>query len=108
MVQIIGTKRCAETRKALRFCQERSLEHQFVDLNSRSLSPGEYKNILGAVEPSLLVDTDSIHYKKGGYEWRVYDPEEELIEHPQLLKTPILRRKGRVKIGFDPSFLEQE
>ena len=108
MVQIIGTKRCAETRKALRFCQERSLEYQFVDLNSRPLSPGEYKNIFSAVNPSHLVDTDSPHYKKGGYAWRVFDPEEELMEHPQLLKSPILRRKGRVQIGFDPSFLEQE
>lgn len=107
MVQIIGRKGCAETRKALRFCQERSLEYQFVDLNSRPLSPGEYKNIFNVIDPASLVDEESNYYKKGGYQWRVYEAQEELMEHPDLLKTPILRRKGGVAVGFDPSFLEE-
>jgi arsenate reductase len=107
VVQIIGRKGCAETRKALRFCQERSLEYQFVDLNSRPLSPGEYNNIFSVIDPASLIDEASSHYKKGGYQWRVYDAQEELIEHPNLLRIPILRRKGRVVVGFDPSFLEE-
>ena len=41
------------------------------------------------------------NYRKNGYEWREYNPVEELIMHPELLKQPVLRNGGKVVCGWD-------
>ncbi len=101
MLQIIGTKKCPETRKTLRFCKERGIEHQFVDLSARSLSPGEWENVFRGMQPPDLVDEQSSYYKKEGYAWRDYNASEELQLHPELLKTPLVRYKQKVVCGYD-------
>ena len=107
MVQIIGTKKCPETRKALRTCKERSWECQFVDLSQRELSDGEWNNLFSAFSAEDLIDTASAYYQKEGYAWRDFDPKEELKAHWQLLKTPVLRSKGKCALGCDLAFLRQ-
>ncbi|MGE4453950.1 MAG: arsenate reductase family protein [Sphaerochaeta sp.] len=106
MIQIIGTKKCKETAKAIRGCKERNLAYQFVDLVQRTLSEGEWRSIFGAFPAEDLLDENSSYYKKEGYAWRSFSPEVELVEHPQLLKTPILRCKGKVHVGYDSDILE--
>lgn len=101
MIQIIGTKKCKETAKALRACKERTIAFQFVDLAERELSAGEWKSLFTAHVPLSLVDSESAYYSKQGYQYRDFDAQEELIEHPALLKTPILRSGGRVHVGYD-------
>lgn len=107
MLQIIGIKSSNESRKALRFCKERSIAHQFVDLKERPLSKGEWVKIFSAVEPLSLIDTESSYYKKEGYSFREFDPIEELMLNPQLLKLPLLVRKHKVAVGFDSHFIVQ-
>ena len=106
MLQIIGTKKCPETRKALRFCKERSIGHQFVDLHERELSEGEWQKIFLAIHPETLVDKDSAYFAKEGYLWREYDAQEELQAHPQLLKTPLLKMGNKVIPGCDTVFMQ--
>lgn len=101
MLQIIGTKKCKETMKALRFFKERGMNHQFVDLAQRSLSRGELEHIAGHLGADNLVDRDSREFKKRGMEYMVYDPLEELEENPGLLKTPVIRTRKQVLQGFN-------
>ena len=101
VLQIIGTKKCPGTRKALRFCKERTIEHQFVDLDERKLSLGEWEQVFRVVDAGDLVDTESAYYKKEGYFWREYTASQELQDHPQLLKTPLVRCRGKVVVGFN-------
>ena len=105
VLQIIGYKSCPESRKALRFCKEAGIEHQFVDLKERELSKGEWTKIFAKFAGETLINIESSYYKKEGYAWRSYDAKEELIEHPELLKTPILKEGNKVGIGFDLDFL---
>ncbi len=107
MIQIIGTKKCKETAKAIRACKERTIAFQFVDLAERELSAGEWKSLFSARDPLSLLDSGSAYYIKQGYAYRDFDAQEELIEHPQLLKTPVFRSKGRVHVGFDLSVLTE-
>jgi arsenate reductase-like glutaredoxin family protein len=106
VLQVIGTKKCPATRKSIRFCKEHLIQFQFVDLGARNLSDGEWNNIFQAINPKSLIDEKSAFYKKEGYAWRSYDPEEELRLRPQLLKTPLLRCKRKVVIGHDVTFLQ--
>lgn len=101
MLQIIGTKKCKETTKALRACKERSLPFQFVNLAERSLSDGEWNSLFQSIPDEELLDTSSAYYTKQGYQYRSFSIQEELKEHPELLQTPILRAKGKAHAGFD-------
>jgi len=105
VIQIIGTKKDRETAKAIRFCKERSIACQFVDLSQRSLSAGEWDSIFAHHDPASLVDHDGALYRRGGFEHRIFDPKEELIENPLLLRLPILRSRGRVHVGCDEAVL---
>jgi arsenate reductase-like glutaredoxin family protein len=105
MIQIIGTKQCNDTKKAIRFCKEARIAHHFVDLNDRPLSPGELGSILDTYRAEELIDTASKTYKKEGYAYRVYDPLEELREKPALCKTPVIRSRGKTHLVFDEAIL---
>ncbi|NLE15365.1 MAG: hypothetical protein GX626_05785 [Spirochaetales bacterium] len=105
MIQIIGTKKCKETAKAIRACKERTIAFQFVDLAERELSAGEWKSLFAAHDPLSLIDSESAYYTKQGYQYRDFNAQEELVEHPELLKTPILRFGSRVHVGFDLAVL---
>ena len=43
MLQIIGTNKCRSTQKAIRWCKERKIEFQYIDLNEKKLSKKEYE-----------------------------------------------------------------
>lgn len=107
ILQIFGHRKSAQTRKALRYCKERSIEHQFIDIREREISAGELSHILSYVDPEELIDTESAFYKKNGYEYLDYDPVEEVLEHPELMRLPLVRAKRAACVGFDESLMEQ-
>ncbi len=106
VLQIIGTKKSSETRKAVRFCKERSIPYQMIDLEERELSPGELSHILQYHDAEALIDTASKFYKKQGYAYLDYDAVEEIMEHPELMVTPVIRMDRHVLLGFDSQELE--
>lgn len=95
MFQIIGNKKCVLTKKALRYCKERNISHQFVDTTLRELSVGEWEKIFSSIDSDNLIDSSSQYYKKEGYAWREYNAKEELMSHSELLKTPIIKYKHK-------------
>ena len=48
-IQIFGTKKSSDTRKAERFFKERGIKFQFVDLKEKAMSKGEFQSVLQAV-----------------------------------------------------------
>ncbi len=100
-IQVIGTKKCNRTKKAVRFFKERNIPYHFVDLNERELSPGEFSAIVSKIPPEELIDKDSRVYKKKGYEYMEYDPLEEIGENNLLIKTPVVRNGKMVTAGYE-------
>ena len=49
IIQIFGTKKSSDTRKAERYFKERGIKFQFVDLKEKGLSKGEFQSVLQAV-----------------------------------------------------------
>lgn len=105
MLQIIGTTASRDTQKAIRYCKERRIPFQFVDLEERSLSEREWESIFRS--GMSLVDPKSRYYMKNGYSWREYDEREEVKAHPELLILPILRLGGKVSVGFDEALIQE-
>jgi Spx/MgsR family transcriptional regulator len=101
-IQIIGTKRCSDTRKAERFFKERRIPYHFRDLNEKGLSKGELENICRSVQIEKLINKEGKEFQKSGLQYMVYEIEEELLSDPLLLKTPIVRNEGNATVGYQP------
>jgi arsenate reductase (glutaredoxin) len=104
--RIIGTKKDNETKKIIRYCRERSIPYQFADLLQYPLTAGELQNICSGRDPQDMIDTQGKFYKEKGYAYLDYDPLEEMLENPELIKVPIVRKAGKVFIRPDKETLD--
>ncbi len=102
-LQIFGTRKCKDTRKAERFFKERGIHYQFIDLSEKGISPGELRAVAQAVGRDALIDTSSAGYTERGLAHIDHDPEEEILNDPLLLRTPVVRDGARAVIGSDPA-----
>ena len=48
-IQIFGMKKSFDTKKAERWFKERRIKYQYIDLESKGLSAGEYRSVKAAV-----------------------------------------------------------
>jgi arsenate reductase (glutaredoxin) len=101
-LQIFGTKKCPNTRKAERFFKDRGISYQFIDLADKGISPGELASVVSVVGTDALVDPEGKHFKDRGLAYQDYDAEAEILADPLLLRTPIVRDGRRAVIGDDP------
>lgn len=104
-IQIFGTKKCPETRKAERFFKERRIKAQFIDLKEKGLSKGELTSVAQAVKglDNLLdpqcKDQDTLALVK----YLTADARtEKVLENQQILKTPIVRNGKLATVGYCP------
>lgn len=103
-VQIFGTKKSQDTKKALRFFKERGLKPQFVDLQQREIAVGELNRFIQKVGLNALIDMESKAYKDAGLEYlRVSDEQmiDRLIAQPKLMVQPLLRSGKTLSVGWD-------
>jgi len=101
-VQIFGTRKNAETRKALRFFAERRVKTHFVDLNERAASKGELLRFAQKFGVGALIDRNSRRYAELGLAHaRLTDDRwvERLADEPLLLQQPLVRAANRLTIG---------
>ncbi len=101
-IQIIGTKKCKETQKAVRFFKERRIPFHFRDLTEKGLAKGELDNMTRVIHLEDLIDRESKRFKDRGMQYKVFDIEEELLSDPLLLKTPVVRNEKLVTVGNQP------
>ena len=47
-MQIFGTKKCNDTKKAERFFKERGIKFQFIDMKEKGMSKGEFNSVAQA------------------------------------------------------------
>jgi len=105
-LQIFGTRKCSETRKAERFFKERGVRFQSVDLAQKGMSAGELRNVaarVGGVEQ--LIDRTGKRYLERGLKYAAPTGpriEQILVEDPLLLRTPIVRDGPRATVGYCP------
>ena len=99
-VQILGTRKSYDTKKALRFSSERRISYHFRDLSEKGLSRGELENILRSVEIDDIIDPESPQYKKRGMAYMDFDIKEEVLEDPLLMKMPVVRNGNKATVGY--------
>ena len=104
-IQIFGTNKCFDTKKAMRYFKERGIKYQFIDLKEKGLSKGEYQKVkqaVGGLDNMLnenAKDRDALALIKYIAE---EDRDEKVLENQQLLKTPIVRNGQQATVGYVP------
>lgn len=106
-LQIFGTKKCKDSKKAQLYFQERRIPFQFINLQEKEMSKGELKSILGSVSFDDLIDTSSKVYEDKNLKYMLYNKEEALLENPLLFKTPVVRDGKKATVGYVPDVWKQ-
>ncbi len=101
-MQIIGTAKCKDTKKCRLWFDQRGISYHFVDLTKRALSPGELDSVASKTSWEQMLNKDGKVWKDRQLEWKEFDPREELLENPLLLKTPVVREGKAAIIGYKP------
>jgi arsenate reductase-like glutaredoxin family protein len=104
-IQIFGTKKSSDSRKAERWFKERRIRFQYVDLREKGLSKGELASVAKAV---------------GGYDKLIDDAAKDdyavalaqhtpaamlpdvLLENQQVLRAPVVRNGRQATVGYAP------
>lgn len=101
-IQIFGTPKCSDTRKAERFFSDRKILFHFRDLNEKGISKGELENISRVFPIEQLIDREGKQFRKRNLEYMKFNLEEELLSDALLFKTPIIRNGKEVTLGYQP------
>ena len=103
-IQIFMGKKNFDCQKAERYFKERGIRYQAVDLGKKGLSPRELDAVLACVGLPALIDTASRKYAESALRF-MSDPKmirQQLLEHPELLRTPIVRNGVKATVGYCP------
>ncbi len=104
-IQIFGTKKSSDTRKAERWFKERRVKAQFIDLNEKGISRGELRSAaqaVGGLEALLdpeCRDRDALALAQ---HIAAAQREDVILEHPQVLRQPIVRNGKKAAVGYCP------
>lgn len=108
-IQIFGTNKSFDTKKAQRWFKERRIRFQFVDLREKDMSKGELRLVmqaaggLDAVLDPKAKDADTLALVQNLAESQRFD---KLLENQQLLREPIMRNGRQATVGYRPEVWE--
>ena len=92
-IQIFGSKKDNDTKKAQRFFKERGIRFQYIDLREKTLSKGEFRSV-AAVNGGLEGMINKECNDRDALALVTYIAEEDkldkILENPQILKIPII------------------
>lgn len=104
-IQIFGTKKSFDTKKAQRYFKERRIKFQIIDLREKEMSKGELQSVMRAVggldaliDPKAK-DQDTVALITYLAESQKFD---KLLENQQVLCEPIVRNGKQATVGYDP------
>lgn len=104
-IQIFGTGKCFDTKKAVRYFKERNIKYQFIDMKEKGLSKGEYNSVkqsvggLNAMLDEKCKDKDALALIKYIAD---EDKDEKVLENQKVLRTPIVRNGKQATVGYCP------
>jgi len=105
-ITLYGIKNCDTVKKARKWLDENNIAHQFHDVRADGLNQDMLKQWIDATSWETVLN-------KRGTTWRKLDPatqesvsaenvSELLLEHPAMIKRPVLDINGEITIGFKP------
>lgn len=104
-IQIFGTKKDFDSKKAERYFKERNVKYQFIDMKEKGLSKGEFNAVCQAVGGlDALIDPNCkdkdllVLIKYIAAE----DRAEKVLENQKVIRAPIVRNGKQATVGYQP------
>jgi arsenate reductase-like glutaredoxin family protein len=108
-IQIFGSKKSNDSKKAERWFKERRIKYQMIDMKEKGMSRGELTSVMQAVggldallDPNAK-DKDTLALLN----YLAEDAKlEKVLDNPQLLRTPVVRNGKKATVGYTPEVWE--
>jgi arsenate reductase-like glutaredoxin family protein len=104
-IQIFGTSKSFDTKKAERYFKERRIKYQFIDLKEKGLSKGELTSVAQAaggidalINPGCKDRQTAVLVQYLGADQKL----EKVLENQQVLREPIVRNGRQATVGYQP------
>lgn len=104
-IQIFGTKKSFDTKKAQRYFKERRVKFQFIDLKEKGMSKGELESVaravggIDAVIDPKAKDADAVAL----VQYLAADQKfEKVLDNQQILREPIVRNGRQATVVYEP------
>lgn len=104
-IQIFGSSKSFDTKKAERWFKERRIKFQSIDLIKYGMSGGEFDSVLRAVGGiDALIDWTVKHpdIDLMKYMEDTRAKEDKVFDQPKLMKQPIVRNGKKTTVGYCP------
>ena len=104
-IQIFGKSKCFDTKKAERYFKERRIKVQNIDLLRYGMSNGEFESVLravGGIDKLIDWEKKSLEIDLLRYTDDRLAKEDKVFEHPELMKTPVVRNGKKATVGYCP------
>lgn len=104
-IQIFGTKKSFNSKKAERYFKERGIKYQFIDMKEKGMSKGELQSVCQAVG-GLEALIDKACKDKDMLALIKYIAEEgrmeKVLENQKVIKLPVVRNGKQATVGYVP------
>ena len=104
-IQIFGTKKCNDTRKAERFFKERGIKYQFIDMKEKGMSKGEFNSVAqanGGMDNMVNWDVKDKNLLALIKYIAADDKLDKVLDNLQVIKTPVVRNGKQSTLGYLP------
>ena len=104
-IQIYGTAKSFDTKKAERWFKERRIPYQMIDIKRFGLSGREFDSVLravGGVEKLVDWDGKSPELDVLRYLGDDRQKEDKVFDHQELIRLPVVRNGKRATVGYAP------
>ena len=106
-IQIFGSSKSFDSKKAERWFKERRIKYQYIDLPTKGLSPREYQSVKQKIGLEALINAKCRAYEDLYMAYIAPAArEEKLLENPALFQTPIVRNGKEATVGYHPEVWE--
>lgn len=109
-LHVYGIRNCDTVRATLRWLETRRVPYTFHDFRADGLDPAVLRDWLESAHGPYLLNRRSATWRKLGEKERESaeaDPLPVLLEHPTLIKRPVITDGEMVlDVGFEPESLE--
>lgn len=115
MIQIFGTNKNFDTKKAQMWFKERRIPFQFVDIKEKPMSNGEFDSVVTVLARELgsrsdaieaMIDKNNKDYSSIAY-LDDSDIADKLLENQNLMKQPVCRNgRDKATVGLNTKVWE--
>ena len=101
-VQIFGSAKSFDSKKAERYFKERNIKYQYIDIRKYGISRGELQSVKSAVGLDRLIDQSNQDSVIIRYLSSEDDKFEKLYENQEWISLPIVRNGKAATVGYAP------